>query len=127
MQHFFARSAQAQRRTLRELFRVGRLSLGIGLITLAAAFGAGDLVTSINGNRLTRIIAESLVIGGCVAMWRPLETFPYEWWPILARARRYDRLGAVSIEFVYANGAAATSDGRLADCSDGLAGGRAAD
>ena len=69
---------------------------------LAAAFGAGELVTSIGGNDLTRIAAESLVIGGWVAMWRPLEIFLYEWWPICARARLYDRLSAVRVEIVYA-------------------------
>lgn len=102
IQHHFARSARAERQNLRELFRIGRISLLIGLAVLAAAFGAGELVTSIGGNHLTRIVAESLVIGGWVAMWRPLEIFLYEWWPIRARARLYDRLSAVRVEIVYA-------------------------
>jgi hypothetical protein len=100
--HHFARSAQAERRNLRELFRNGRTSLLIGLAVLAAAFGAGELVTNIGGNHLTRIAAESLVIGGWVAMWRPLEIFLYEWWPICARARLYARLSTLRVEIVYA-------------------------
>jgi hypothetical protein len=102
IQHHFARSARAERRELRELFRTGRTSLLIGLAVLAAAFGAGELVNSIGGNHLARIASESLVIGGWVAMWRPLEVFLYEWWPIRARARLYHRLSAVRVEIVYA-------------------------
>jgi hypothetical protein len=29
----------------------------------------------------------SLVIGGWVAMWRPMEVFLYDWWPVRAEAR----------------------------------------
>jgi hypothetical protein len=102
IQHHFARSARAERQNLRELFRIGRTSLLIGLAVLAAAFGTGELVNSIGDNHLARIAAESLVIGGWVAMWRPLEIFLYEWWPIYARVRLYDRLSAVRVEIVYA-------------------------
>ena len=38
------------------------------------------------------LIKESLVIGGWVALWRPLEIFLYDWWPIRAEARLLDRL-----------------------------------
>jgi hypothetical protein len=33
------------------------------------------------------IIRESLLIGGWVAMWRPMEILLYDWWPIRAEAR----------------------------------------
>ena len=36
-------------------------------------------------NRFADVIRESLLIGGWVAMWRPLEVFLYDWWPISAR------------------------------------------
>jgi hypothetical protein len=122
IQHHFARSARAERRNLRELFRTGRISLVIGLAALAAAFGAGELVNSMRGNHLARIVAESLVIGGWVAMWRPLEIFLYEWWPIYARARLYDRLSAVRVEIVYAGiGGSPVSIGGPRNAGDGAA------
>jgi len=36
-----------------------------------------------------------------VAMWRPLEVFLYDWWPIRADARLYDRLGAMAVRIEY--------------------------
>jgi hypothetical protein len=41
-----------------------------------------------------------------VALWRPLEIFLYDWWPILARARLYDRLGAMIVSVRGADAAA---------------------
>jgi len=32
-----------------------------------------------------------------VALWRPLEIFLYDWWPIRAEARLYDRLGEMDV------------------------------
>jgi hypothetical protein len=95
---FFARRAMAARRELRELFRRGRVSLVIGLAFLGT-FGAlaQALAATTGGGGLAAIVRESLIIGGWVAMWRPLEVFLYDWWPIRARAKRYDRLAAMPI------------------------------
>jgi hypothetical protein len=79
---FFRHRAETHRRRLRELFRVGRTSLVIGLVALAAAIAAGDfLATLLRGSRIGGIVRESLTIGGWVSMWRPLEVFLYDWWP----------------------------------------------
>ena len=50
---------------------------------------------------LGQILRESLVIGGWVAMWRPMEIFLYDWWPIRAEARLADRLAAMPVRIVY--------------------------
>ena len=47
------------------------------------------------------VLRESLVIGGWVAMWRPMEIFLYDWWPIRANARLADRLSAMSVRISY--------------------------
>src|ERR1700746_3937748 len=68
---------------------VGRTSLLIGLIALAAAIALGDFLASLlKGSRLGEIARESLTIGGWVSMCRPLEIFLYDWW----RGRREPRL-----------------------------------
>ena len=95
----FARKASDTRRKLRLLFRTGRISLVIGLAVVAGSVIAGDLVqTMLKEDRFGSVIAESLLIGGWVAMWRPLEIFLYEWWPIRAEARLFDRLSAMTVK-----------------------------
>ena len=94
----FAREATETRQRLRQLFRVGRISLMIGLAVVAASVIVGDLIEKMmEGYRSGSIIRESLLIGGWVAMWRPLEIFLYEWWPIRAQARLYDRLSKMTV------------------------------
>jgi hypothetical protein len=102
IREFFRLRAESVRRQLRRLFRVGRISLLIGLAFLAASIAVGDLVAgALSGRRLGEILRESLLIGGWVAMWRPLEIFLYEWWPIRAEARLHDRLGAMPVRIAY--------------------------
>jgi len=101
---FFRHRAETQRQRLRELFRVGRTSLMIGLVALAAAIALGDfLATLLRGSRIGEIARESLTIGGWVSMWRPLEVFLYDWWPIRNEARLSDRLAVMPIRIKYAN------------------------
>ena len=98
VREFFGARARSSRQRLRELFRVGRISLVIGLLALAVLTGAGDAIASaLSDGRLGDLLRESLVIGGWVAMWRPLEIFLYDWWPILSEARLYDRLSAMTV------------------------------
>src|SRR3989442_9739787 len=90
-------------RRLRELFRVGRTSLVIGLVALASAIALGDFLAALKGGRIGEIVRESLTIGGWVSMWRPLEIFLYDWWPIRSEARLSERLAAMPVRIRYAN------------------------
>lgn len=101
---FFQYRAEMTRRRLRELFRVGRLSLVIGLLALTIAFGLVNLLGSLlAGLRFAGLLREGVLIGGWVAMWRPLEIFLYDWWPIRRDAHLYDRLGAMPVRIANAN------------------------
>jgi hypothetical protein len=99
---FFRQRAETSRRRLRELFRRGRTSLLIGLTVLAAAIALGDfLATLMKTSRIGEIVRESLTIGGWVSMWRPLEVFLYDWWPIRDEARLSDRLASMPVRIRY--------------------------
>jgi hypothetical protein len=99
---FFAARAATTRRRLRQLLRVGRTSLLIGILFLGLMVAAGDVVAAVlQGWRLAEILRESFLIGGWVAMWRPLEIFLYDWWPIRSEARLYDRLSAMPVRITY--------------------------
>lgn len=95
---FFRNRSEQTRKRLGQLFRAGRTSLLIGLLFLAACLLGGDwIVRLFSESRLAEIVRESLIIGGWVAMWRPLEIFLYDWWPILNERRLYDRLSQMAV------------------------------
>src|ERR1700752_1351867 len=75
---FFRHRAELSRRRLRELFRRGRTSLAIGVCVLGLSVAGGNLVGSFFSSHVAEILKESLLIGGWVAMWRPMEVFLYE-------------------------------------------------
>jgi hypothetical protein len=98
---FFVHRAELARRRLRELFRRGRISLAIGLFALGASLAAGDLAGRAFSSHLADILKESLLIGGWVAMWKPMEIFLYDWWPIRAEASLADRLSVMPVRITY--------------------------
>ena len=104
---YFRRRAVAARTRLRKLFRTGRISLAIGLTFLLVAIVVGEYVGGLFSKaRYGRLVEESLVIGGWVALWHPMGIFLYDWWPIGAEARLHDRLSTMSVS-VYSDGGAA--------------------
>jgi hypothetical protein len=95
---YFRGRALTTRRQLQQLFRVGRYSLFIGLVFLALVIVIGESIASlISRESVVALIQDSLVIGGWVALWRPLEIFLYDWWPISAEAKLFDRLGTMDV------------------------------
>ena len=104
VREFFKQRAAVTRRRLRQLLRVGRTSLLIGVAAVAVSIALGDLIGKlVSDDRLDGVLRESLLIGGWVAMWRPLEVFLYDWWPIRAEARLFDRLSEMQVQVVPAN------------------------
>ena len=100
-QYFKGRVASTQR-SLRELFHRGRVSLLIALVFLSASVAAGDAVVShFEENRFAELLSEGLLIAGWVAMWRPLEVFLYDWWPIRRRTRLLERLASMPVRIEY--------------------------
>jgi broad specificity phosphatase PhoE len=99
----FARQTQVIGRRLRRLIRIGTISLLIGLCFLASFFGIGQLVRQWMGEtQLASLVREGLLIGGWVAMWKPIEIFLYDWWPILSERRIHERLSQSPVTVVYA-------------------------
>jgi hypothetical protein len=96
---FFSHRADAITRDLRELFRVGRMSLAIGVSVLVACVVAAQYAETVIGSApLGRIVQESLIIMGWVANWKPLEIFLYDWWPLIRRRNLYRRLAAAKVD-----------------------------
>jgi hypothetical protein len=99
---FFRQRSLSSGRRLAQLFWVGRTSLIIGVAFLAIAVTVASLVDRALGDRpVGALIRETLVIGGWVAMWRPLEIFLYDWWPIRAERKLYERLSLMPVRVTF--------------------------
>ncbi len=44
------------------------------------------------------VLRESQTIGGWVAMWRPMEIYFYEWWPVKQHGKVLQKLIEVPVE-----------------------------
>ncbi len=86
---------------LKELFRVGRYSLLVGLAVLATCLTVGRLLSRLGpGGNFQNFINEGLIILGWVANWKPLEIFLYDWWPIVRRRALFARLATANVAVV---------------------------
>ena len=86
-------------RDIKELFRLGRRALAVGLSVLSFCLLAGHVVTTyLLAGHLGLFIQEGLLIFGWVANWRPAEIFLYDWLPLARRRDLYRRLGAARVE-----------------------------
>lgn len=95
--NYFAYRLSETRRRLRLFFRDGRMALLIGLAFLFACIVLRQIVMATPGGTVAEIAAEGLLIVGWVAMWRPLEIFLYEWWPIRRRCQVFAKLAGMPV------------------------------
>ena len=99
-EHFIRQSGFADLR-LSQLIRHGWISLAIGLGFLAATLTASAaLLKWAEAGSAAAVFREGLIICGWVAMWRPIQTFLYDWWPILGDRRLFDRLARMPVRIV---------------------------
>jgi len=94
--YFTYRAAHAQRE-FRHLMQRGRRSLVIGLGFLATCLLLAEQIGHASAGTFATIVRESVLIGGWVAMWRPLEIFLYDWWPLASRRRMFEKLARATV------------------------------
>jgi hypothetical protein len=98
VQNYFKYRADMSFMDLRRLLRDGRLSLVIGLAFLTLCLSTAGLLHWTNEQTFQDVAREGLTIVGWVAMWRPLEIYLYDWWPVLRRSRIYEKLSKMKVE-----------------------------
>lgn len=110
--NFFTYRARIVGRELSDLFRMGRRTLMVGLAVLAACLAIGQtLAALVPDSGVAHFFEEGLIIVGWVALWRPLEIFLYDWWPIAQNRKRYRRLAGASVRVQFYNGAETSGAG----------------
>ena len=97
VQHYFASRAEMKQREFRQLMRRGRISLFVGSLFLITCLVASELLGTHGHGTTSAILRESLTIAGWVAMWRPLEIYLYDWWPVRDERRRLERLSRMKV------------------------------
>lgn len=97
--HYFAYRVNVATHELRLTLQQGRTALLIGLGFLFLCIVVQQLIGSLHKPELLwRILQEGFQIIGWVAMWKPLNVFLYEWWPIRRRRTLYRMLAAIPVE-----------------------------
>ncbi len=100
VQGHFRYLADVKLREFHQLMSRGRTSLLIGVTFLAACVIIGNALVGLGTSALFLLARESLLIGGWVAMWRPIEIFLYDWWGVRRLQKDYERLSRMPVRIV---------------------------
>lgn len=100
VRHYFSERARMKALEFRTLMRHGRTSLLVGLLFLSSCLFASHLLAQLGTGTLAAVLRESLSIAGWVAMWRPLQTYLYDWWPLLEERRVAERLSRMRVQVI---------------------------
>lgn len=98
--NYFDHKAGLVRGELKLLLWEGRISLLIGIAFVSLCLILADVIRQLDAGAVVNIARESLVIGGWVAMWRPMQIFLYDWWPLLRSIRVYKTISHAHVRVV---------------------------
>jgi hypothetical protein len=98
---YYIYEARLVRARLKKRMRIGRFFLVIGLVTLFGCLSLTQVFEPLGLNsRIAVIMREGLVIIGWVAMWRPIEMFLYDWWPMRELRIYLVKIATMDIEII---------------------------
>ncbi len=95
--NYFAYRARLNQLEFKRLMKQGRLSLLVGMAFLLICFISIELLALDRSGPSSSFIKEGLTIAGWVAMWRPLQIYLYEWWPLLRRGHIFEKLSRMPV------------------------------
>lgn len=98
--NYFAHRSRITDLEFDRLMKQGRTSLLIGLVFLSICLVLSKALLGSGTGTWAAIGRESLTIAGWVAMWRPMQIYLYDWWPLRGRARVYQKLSHIPVELV---------------------------
>lgn len=102
--NYFAYRAEMANLDFKNLLKQGRTTLLIGLLFLSVCLGLSNVLLAKNPGTWADIIREGLTIAGWVAMWRPMQIYLYDWWPLRRRERVYRKLSRMPVEITQGKG-----------------------
>ena len=96
--NYFAHRAEIAHLDFKRLLAQGRVSLIIGLVFLSACLVLSKVLLGRVSSTWGVVAREGLTIAGWVAMWRPMQIYLYDWWPLRRRERIYEKLSHMPVE-----------------------------
>lgn len=96
--NFFKYESEMMTRKINSTLRKGVKSLLIGIVFLALAILVSLLLKNTN-HFLALFFKEGILLIGWVSMWKPINIFLYDWWPLADLRKIYDSLSTVRIDF----------------------------
>ena len=96
--NYFGYRRDAAARDFRFQMQLGRRALAIGLVFLVGCIALRQIFFAHSDTTADQVLAEGLLISGWVAMWRPIQLFLYDWWPLKRMARVYEKLTRIPVE-----------------------------
>lgn len=95
--NYFEYRAELLRKKLVRVMKTGQVFLVIGVFFLTACLGLAGIASAMLPGTGGEIAHEGLVITGWVAMWRPIDLFLFDWWPLVEKRRYYLKLASTDI------------------------------
>lgn len=104
IRQFFSYEKDLVRNEISSLFRYGRMTMFFAVVFLFTCIRASTWLDRQTDSVFYHAVAQGLTILGWVAMWRPVNIFLYDWWPLYNKMTKYAELKDVEIDFRYSNG-----------------------
>lgn len=98
LHNYFRYKSGLVRAELKRMLTEGRMSLLVGLIFLTLCLVGAESMAGTTSGATSRVLREGLTIIGWVALWRPLQIFLYDWWPLARRLRVYKNLSHAMVK-----------------------------
>lgn len=96
--NYFAHRAEITNLELKRLLAQGRVSLAIGLVFLSVCLVLSKVVLGYQNGARAVVTREGRTIVGWVAMWRPMQIYLYDWWPLRRREHIFEKLSHMPVE-----------------------------
>lgn len=101
IQRYFTERRRLKLAELHALLRQGRSSLVIGLAFLVSCLLLSQWLQGLMPHGMVAsVVRESFMVIGWVALWRPLEIYLYDWWPLWHKAQLLGRMSAMPVRVI---------------------------
>jgi hypothetical protein len=99
IREYFTFEVRSATQELQALLSEGRTSLIVGLVFLIIAESIAYALPA-QGGVVIAALKQGLTVIGWVALWKPVNTFLYEWWPVVKRRKLLRILATARVQLI---------------------------